>query len=1066
MYRRSLSVATLALLAFAIAAPAQADDAGATDAGADALAEASAAPEAPAAVAALRDKTARVRELLRGELDVGVEPQALFDVELSDEKAVALESLRLARLLGAEPADAGGPDAGEAPALAADARTKKKTPAAPEPADAGPGAADAAPAASAPHDVEPALLEARLDLDGARLDFYRLSVAERDALLEKHRERQASDQTTRTEKELEATDKKALDAEKERQQALDAARRARTEAARAIAEEKARLLSVQKQHAEFEGELIRRREAVSAARESTLTWVRKVKETRESAKKREVSPEAVDSVYDELRSALSKAREGLDATLVLLSKSETDAPAVGPDPLVELPPDADTADVRAKREELEKQERKLATEARANQRERARTLLEQIEKLNAARLSLLEHLSPRKHDDITGFASAGRDQASAEHRQVMLVLRAHLRSVITYLSEVTSSRAARADAALFAGKLFALWAIPVAIFLWWRRRADAALSDLRVRVRESDRVAGAVGPSTTDRALTILMRVRSKAEVAFVLWLLHRLLPDTTKSLLEIRLTAAVVGWVVGGALAVELVDALAGEDSSRLARLTRMQTGHLRIASLRLIGRAVVVFGSILAVTERLVGRGTVYEWVFSTCWFAAIPLALVLVRWWKPVVFELTSVKRKKSAFDSWVDGRRDGWASFPVAMIAGLVLLVQGGVRRLRRWTSEFELTRRALAYLFQREMSRRASEDDGAPLSPLAAELDSALDPGTPSAQLVRSAADEETDDLMEKVNRPGGGVFAIVGERGLGKTTLLHRLRDSREDVTLVSCPLGGLEALRPLLAKQLGLGETATMDELGGKLDAPGTDGALLLDDAQLLIRPTMGGLAEFDRVIAAAREHSRNCAWVFAMDEVVWRFFELARGSRPVFDEVLRLKRWPEEAVGRLIRQRCKEAGVSPSFERVMEPLPKDADEHDAEEARVHTEGAYYRLLWDFSEGSPGAAIHAWRSCLGADEDGNIHVRLFKPPDIRQLETLPDSAVFALRVVVRMEGASADDIARATMLPIAKVEDAIRYGLTHGFIEPAGAGYRVSWRWFRIVTRFLRRRHLLQPAE
>ncbi len=991
----------------------------------------------PEEVKALARQVERVRALLAEKLDVTVEPQSLFDVPLADENAIAVEIVRLERVLGVPPERAE--------------------------LDAG---ADAAPGATAVPSDDSILLQSRLALDAARLDFYRKPQADREALLKRHTERQKTERVDTPEEELRESGKKALAAEESRQRALEVARLARTEAARTVAEEEARLLSVEKQQAEFEGELVRRRQALDAAAETTLTWQRRIREAIEAAAPQKSGGESVDALYDELRKTLKGSRDELDRALTALSSSHTDVPSVGGNPLSELPAEVNVEVATKKRADLEKAERTLAGEERAAQQGRAAAFSAQIEKLNRGRLQLLPLVSAGKRDALTGLGAAGRDQGAAEARQVALTFRARLRNAIIYLRGLGTSSPARTDSVLGVGAVALSWGFVLAVYVWWRRRAEGFLVPLLDRLREARRSRALVGPSFAERSVEFLIRIRARLEIAVVLYVLYRFLPPEILGLLEIRIPVAIVGWTVGGALAVDVADALAGEGSGRLVRVTQMQTRHIRIASLRLISRAVVVFGAILSVTDVVVGKGTIYTWVFSAGWFAALPVALVIVHWWKPIIFEIVATKRKKRPFDRWVDARKAGWVSFPVAALAGVFLLGTGVGRRIRAWTTGLELTRRLLAYLFQREMSKKVVGDGREPRASLSDELLRALDPETPSMSLVTSAADEEANELLEQIDRRGGGVFAVVGERGLGKTTLLHRMQGQRKTVTLVTCPPGGLTELQPAIARALGLRAEATFDEIGEKLDQGGDDAALLLDDAHRLIRPTMGGLDAMDRLLEVARKYSSRSAWVFAIDDVVWRFFELARGARPAFDEALVLRRWQEEAIVRLIRLRCKEAGVTPDFSVVIDDLPADADAFDREEARQRAEIAYSRMMWDYAEGNPGLAIHAWRSCLSLAEDGAARVEPFEPADIAELERLPDASLFVLRALVRLEDSSAREVSDATMIPLAKVQDTLRYGQARGFVEFGDDNYSVPWPWYRAVTRFLRRRYLLHPTR
>ena len=86
----------------------------------------------------------------------------------------------------------------------------------------------------------------------------------------------------------------------------------------------------------------------------------------------------------------------------------------------------------------------------------------------------------------------------------------------------------------------------------------------------------------------------------------------------------------------------------------------------------------------------------------------------------------------------------------------------------------------------------------------------------------------------------------------------------------------------------------------------------------------------------------------------------------------------------------------------------------------------------------------------------------MFAAPDVRELETLPDPAVFVLRAVVQLEFAAVEDIEQATKLSNTEVLDALRFGLRRNYFELRDGRYWVTWAWFRPITRFLERRHLL----
>jgi hypothetical protein len=222
--------------------------------------------------------------------------------------------------------------------------------------------------------------------------------------------------------------------------------------------------------------------------------------------------------------------------------------------------------------------------------------------------------------------------------------------------------------------------------------------------------------------------------------------------------------------------------------------------------------------------------------------------------------------------------------------------------------------------------------------------------------------------------------------------------------------------------------------------------------------------MGRFDELVRIARSHSDNCFWVFAFDEILWGYLGRARGPKPLFDGVIALEPWDEEGISSLLSSRCREADIEPDFARLLPALPSDADDIDREEATVSTRTGYFRMIWDYSTGNPGIALHTWRRCLGMVDTGVV-VRVFSAPDFHELEALPDSAVFVLRAVVQLEHALPSDIVAATQLSEDEVEDALRFGLARGYFERRDSRLWVTWAWFRPITRFLERRHLLYTS-
>lgn len=1032
----------IALVAVLSVAPPAWGDGGAADAAPEAASDAGVRDD----VAALRRDAQRVRAFLEQKLALDVDPATLFDIELSDERAVAVERRRLEAVIAEGRADA-GTDA-SAPAAPPPRRGFPRIVKKGEPPD---GGADAAAEAAAPP-IDPELWAARLELDRARLAFLSLPRQKRTALFDAHAKRQKG---AEPKQKTTAAEKKAEAAAKARKKALEEVERATTEAMRLVAEERVRLLGVKEQQAKVEAELAKDEEQIAKRAEIALGWRRRVAQLVDDRKLGKQTAEEADTLYAELVKTVRAARAELDHALGAISSGDSGVPGAGPDRLDTAGALIDRSALDALRDEVETQGEKLRARERKTRWAKAKALLEQVESMNRDRLALYPHLTSARRSALTSISGAGIDQAKAEARQVSLVTRYHALATADFVTHFRERDRGGAKDVLATFTLLKILVL-IGAFVGWRRRADDVVTSLHERA-ERALVESPTSPAAAwaERVVRFVGRVRRPLEWLVLLWGVLWLAGPTVSNLYEMRILWIVVSWTLGGMFVVLAIDAV----FARRLRFSGQRSNEvLRLRSLRLMGRVIVAIGLSLALTTELVGQGTIYSWVLSFCWLAAVPVLWVLVRWWRPIIFERAEAQRRKPAVLEWVLAHRSGIASFMAALVGGVYLIGLGVARFARGKASTSTVYRRLLAYLFRREVAKQAKERQAT--EPLDLERYAKLSPDVGGDALLPTVGDEEIAAVLEAIDAPGGGVFAVVGERGSGKSRLLGRLLEDKPDSLVVECPPGGVVGFRAALCGALDLPSGCTDQEVIECLDARSDNNALFVDDAQRLIRPTIGGLDDFDRVIALARASSTTTTWVFCIGAVIWQYVARARGPRPIFDEVINIRTWSEEEIAELLSRRSRLANLEPVFRDLI------AEEEDDEllfaEQLARTEASYYRLLWDYAGGNPAVALHFWRESLRVAPDGSVRVQLFQAPDTGDLERLPDPAVFVLRAVVQLELASFDDIVNSTMLPSRVVSDALRYAKFRGYIVDVDGRHQITWSWFRAITRFLERRHLL----
>jgi hypothetical protein len=171
----------------------------------------------------------------------------------------------------------------------------------------------------------------------------------------------------------------------------------------------------------------------------------------------------------------------------------------------------------------------------------------------------------------------------------------------------------------------------------------------------------------------------------------------------------SILTWSLGGVLVALGIDTLSSNEIRGVRdRSGTTDTARLRLETLRLVAYAAVAFGLVLSLSDLIVGRGTIHAWVSASGWLVAAPVLFTVTAWWRPIVFERLASLDEPNAVQRWALARRSGVGSFVAAALGGLSLFVGGAFRSTQAWLSDFTLTRRLLAYLFRRDLSKQAQK----------------------------------------------------------------------------------------------------------------------------------------------------------------------------------------------------------------------------------------------------------------------------------------------------------------------------------------------------------------------
>ena len=665
-----------------------------------------------------------------------------------------------------------------------------------------------------------------------------------------------------------------------------------------------------------------------------------------------------------------------------------------------------------------------------------------------ARMRLFSFLTPATRETLTRSGVAGVRQLELELeylRRGLLYQRVALPEGVRQIERDLR----RAPVPTVLGALVLLFA--VAVFHSWRRWAAEGLPRLRQLARRAWRNQSAGRPIR--RAIFYFERIRRPLEWLALLLLFFHLIDVPELHELEVGV-GIVVRWLLFAWLAVSLADAIAsGEDGwGRETRNLR------RLRSLQILAGWGVVLGLGLELSEHVAGKGTLYAWIWHLFGYLIVPVALSLILVWRPAIRRRLEHEVR---FSDWVArlSRRRGFFGDLVCTVGGLVYLIFLDVRRFAlRLVRRSALGRSLVAEALRQSMTHSEEADAERP------ELDAELRKRwLHDESLVDSALADELREVLDRLER-GWTSLALIGERGSGKSTFLRRLVKEFDGQALVlNCPHGGEREAYGALCRGLEIeDEEPSWETVLARVKSQGIR-LIAWDDLHRITRPVLGGQRELNRLIEGLAP-LQGVPIVVTLDSAAWEYVGRLREGTLTGSSAVELPAWNEQEIGELLQVRARAAGMEIDYGDLT--FPRLLLEQNVDSPEEGVQASYRRILWAESDGNPEVALRLVLDHMVEKEDGDALLFLPRSPAASELDGMTLVELLVLRFLVQTDGATLNEIVVGLRYPHVVVRSALDGAQMRGLLDENHGRYRVSWKWFRTVTRVLSRRNLLASAR
>ncbi|MFT7623514.1 MAG: hypothetical protein ACI9WU_002697 [Myxococcota bacterium] len=305
-----------------------------------------------------------------------------------------------------------------------------------------------------------------------------------------------------------------------------------------------------------------------------------------------------------------------------------------------------------------------------------------------------------------------------------------------------------------------------------------------------------------------------------------------------------------------------------------------------------------------------------------------------------------------------------------------------------------------------------------------------------------------------------GSVAVVGEAGMGKTTLIGQVLDAlpidNAAVLRGRCTskLATEEAVIQFIASTFGF-ETVpdSLDALERAiLDDPNP--VVVIDDAHHFFLKTMGGLAGLDAFLHVVNVTCTNVFWITGFDAYPWYFIKNLKRGEPPFRRIIKLKPLTAVEIEGLILSRDRSSGFQSTFQDLV--VQRDVGLRSRVEV-VKTVRSYFRVLHDIAGGNPSVALRYWLASLRHVPGTRVlRVGLHNPVIPPAMEDGSDDLLFLLTCIAEHASLTPGQLADVLRMPRDSINRMISYCLEHRLLRRRGAAVTLDLDNHREIVRTL----------
>ncbi|MFW6057498.1 MAG: hypothetical protein ACOC9W_01450, partial [Persicimonas sp.] len=351
---------------------------------------------------------------------------------------------------------------------------------------------------------------------------------------------------------------------------------------------------------------------------------------------------------------------------------------------------------------------------------------------------------------------------------------------------------------------------------------------------------------------------------------------------------------------------------------------------------------------------------------------------------------------------------------------------------------------------------------------------------PDFYIERAELEDECADAVDRWLSARASSMLIVGDRGMGKRSLVHHVLPARlfgryqlnEDQLQTVRIDEYAETERDLCASLASLVDDQhlapkTLAELGQRLEKAGQRRIVFVENGDKLYSRTRDGLSLCERFLDTVDATSDHTLWIVLMSCAATTVLDTAIGLRDYFTHVLELDRMDPDQIEHMVMLRHEASGFDLEFVRPdVSYLDRLESPIDTTEMLRNPRNAYFERLSNLSKGNPLLVLLYWLESIHVDPQRSscIVVDPLPEQELALTANLSLRKKLILATLVQHHALSTTRLSRILRVGLAEVRSELNHLGRLGFIEQiAGtSSYRLRPLPAVLVTHELREQNLV----